>query len=246
VTASEPQGIVVDNALFNDDVGVVREELEPTLGSLEDMAQVKRNPLLRARASLEYSVQKGDELVPDALVTARLSLAYVYLSFGEHRRALEMAKLVLDKAEDASASSTDVTHILHKRQIATARMYAAEASCKLGEMVDSMKYLVGDGKDDAFDRLASDLGGVTLETASTNGKGKRRLAKAQAMVRSSACAVTANMGNPAAKQLANSANAMEDVYSEDRERSSARRALIYTLLREGHQSSALTMLLSLR
>lgn len=233
--------------MFNDDGGVVREELETTLGSSEDMAQVKRNPLLRARASLEYAVEKGDELGPDALVSAQLSLAYVYLSFGEHRRALEVTKLVLDKADEVGAENTDVTRtVLHKRQIATARMYAAEASCKSGDMISSIKYLVGDGKDDAFDRLASDLGGVTLETASTNGKGKRRLAKAQAMVRSSACAVTATMGNPAAKQLANSATAMEDAYSEDRERSSARRALIYTLLREGHQSSALTMLLSLR
>jgi hypothetical protein len=136
-----------------------------------------------------------------------------------------------------------------QNHMATARIYAAEAeaSCALGEMVESMKYFVIDGKEDAFDRLASDLSGVTLETAAGNGKGKRRLAKAQAMVHSSACAVTAAMGNTqAANQLANSANAMEDAHAHNRERSSARRAPIYALLRDGHQSPALNLLLSSR
>lgn len=231
--------------MFSDDVGVIHEEIESVLASPEDIDQVKRNPLLRARASLAHALENEAALSSDALVSARLSMSYVCLAFGEYSRALELSKIVLDNAEPSN--DAEVTRRLHKRQVATARMYAAEASCALGEMVDAMKFLVGDGKNDAFDRLASDLGGVTLETASTNDKGKRRLAKAQTMVRSSACAVTAAMGNPqAAKQLANSANAMEDAYSANRERSSARRALIYTLLREGHQSPALTLLLSLR
>ena len=59
-------------------------------------------------------------------------------------------------------------------------------------------------------------------------------------------AVTAAMGNPAAKQFANSATAMEDAYLANRERSPARRALIYTLLREGNHATALSMLMSLR
>lgn len=247
---SETRGIVVDNAVFSDDVGVVREELVAVLGSPEDMEQVKRNPLLRALASLEHVIQNGDQMEFDALMSARLSISYVYLAFGDHRSALVMAKIVLDAMESVIANDStesDTLRRLHKRQVANARMYAAEASCALGEMADAMAFLVGDGKDDAFDRLASDLSGVTFETASTSEQAKRRLAKAQTMVRSSACAVTAAMGNNrAAKQLAHSANAMEDAYSSNRERSSARRALIYTLLREGNQSSALTMLLSLR
>jgi hypothetical protein len=248
--SSEPQGIVVDNAVFSDDIGVVREDLVAILGSPEDFEQVKRNPLLRARASLEYVIQNGDKVESDALMSARLSISYVYLAFGEHSRALDMARTVLAAMETVivnDSNESDTVRRLHKRQVANARMYAAEASCALGKMVDAMAFLVGDGKDDAFDRLASDLSGVTFETASTSDQAKRRLAKAQTMVRSSACAVTAAMGNNrAAKQLAHSANAMEDAYSSNRERSSARRALIYTLLREGNQSSALTMLLSLR
>jgi hypothetical protein len=219
---------------------------------------VQRNPLLRARASLEHALEHADKLEWNALIAVRLSLAYVYLAFQDYHMALNMAKSVIENTGSVSinnnnnhdknfhAGDSAAARIQWKKQAATARMYAAEASCALGELTDAMKYLVGDGKDDAFDRLASDLGGVTMETASASVKGKHRLARAQAAVRSSACAVTAAMGNPAAKQLGNSANAMEDVYSSDRERSSARRALIYTLLREGHQSSALNMLLSLR
>ena len=124
----------------------------------------------------------------------------------------------------------------------------AEACCALGQLVDSMKFLVGDGEDDAFDRLATELGGVTFEMASTNEKGKRRLAKAQAMVRSSACTLTEAIGNnpQAAKQLASSATVLEDAYSTSGERSSSRRALVYTLLREGQQASALALLMSMR
>jgi len=266
----EPLGIVIEDGLFNDNVGVTREELVTTLGSPEDLEQVQRNPLLRARVALERAIlqenKHGDPLEADALVAARLSLAYVYLAFGEPRRALAMAQLVAEVVEGqllededkakADAANTDATNTgggsgpalqrLRRRQAATARMYAAEASCALGELNPAMSYLVGDGRSDAFDRMASDLSGVTMETASTSTKGKRRLAKAQAMVRSSAGSVTAALGNPAAKQLANSATAMEDAYLANRERSPARRALIYTLLREGNHSTALSMLMSLR
>lgn len=302
-------GIVIEDGLFSDNVGVTREELAPVLGSPEDLEQVQRNPLLRARSALERAILQenthGDPLEADALVSARLSLAYVYLAFSEPRRALAMAQLVAEvvegqllEDEDNNAntvindgafsdtggggSSSPALQRLRRRQAATARMYAAEASCALGELNPAMKYLVGDGRSDAFDRMAADLSGVTMETASTNGKGKRRLAKAQAskyclfailillyscelrklyqwltignyfvdehfsVVRSSAGSVTAALGNPAAKQLANSATAMEDAYLANRERSPARRALIYTLLREGNHSTALSMLMSLR
>ena len=107
--------------------------------------------------------------------------------------------------------------------------------------------MIGDGKGDAIDRLASDLSGVTLETAAANGKGKRRLARAQTMVKSSASAATAAMGSStAAKQLAMQAQAMEDAYESNRAKSSARRALVYCLLREGNHSAALSLLQSMR
>jgi hypothetical protein len=126
-------------------------------------------------------------------------------------------------------------------------MYAAESSCVLGKAMDAMKFLVGDGQDDAFDRLASDLGGVTIETAAANGRGKRRLARAQTAVLSSASAVTADLGNfAAAKKLAMSAQAMEDAYQSNREQSSSRRALAYTLLKSGNNGAALSLFRSLR
>ena len=232
--------------MLSDDIDVIRENLVEVVGSPEDMEQVKRTPLLRARAALDHVVSHGANLDSETLIAARLSLAYVSLAFRDYKQALAISRLVLETKE-LSPGVAGVTRRLHDRQMATARMYAAESSCALGEMVESMKYLVGDGKEDAFDRLASDLSGVTLETAASNGKGKRRLARGQTMVRSSACAVTAAMGNTqAAKQLAHSASAMEDAYASNRGRSSARRALIYALLRDGHQSPALNLLMSLR
>lgn len=221
------------------------------LGSPEDLEQVQRNPLLRARAALELALAQQEWLEVDLLLTARLSLAYVCLAFGEPRRALTLAQLVEETVQQLESSPphpgvSPALQRLRRRQSATARMYAAEASCTLGDFHTAMKYLVGDGKNDAFERVASELSGVTLETAATNGKCKRRLAQAQAMVRSSVGSVTAAMGNPAAKQFANSATAMEDAYLANRERSPARRALIYTLLREGNHATALSMLMSLR
>ena len=230
---------------------------------------MQRNPLLRARAALELALAQQEWLEVDSLLTARLSLSYVCLAFGEPRRALTLAQLVEETvqqlqspsphpdpatqhfATNATTATTTTTvspalQRLRRRQAATARLYAAEATCTLGDLHTAMKYLVGDGKNDAFERVASELSGVTLETAATHGKGKRRLAQAQAMVRSSVGSVTAAMGNPAAKQFANSATAMEDAYLANRERSPARRALIYTLLREGNHATALSMLMSLR
>jgi hypothetical protein len=174
-------------------------------------------------------------------------LSYVHLTLEDYKGALEMAKLVLSSPVPADGSDDDVTRRCHKRRVATARMYAAESSCVLGAPVDAMKFLVGDGQGDAFDRLASDLGGVTIETAAANGKGKRRLARAQTAVRSSASAITADLGNAtAAKQLAMSAQAMEDAYESNRERSLSRRALAYALLKSGNHGAALSLLRSLR
>ena len=90
-------------------------------------------------------------------------------------------------------------------------MYAAQACCCLGDAVQALTFLAGDEQEYAVDCLASDLGGITVETASVSSYGKRRLARAQSAVRSSASAVTAALGTmTAAKQLAMSAQAMED------------------------------------
>lgn len=235
---SEPKGLVLGRP------EVSEETLVTEIASKEDIEQINRVPELRARFCLERVIEYN----PDAsvLVSARLSLAFTLLAFREYRKVLEVARQVID-APDPQAEPHDLAFRVHRRRIATARLYAAEASCALGEAAEARSLLVGDGKGDAIDRLASDLGGVTLETAAVNGKGKRRLARAQTMVRSCASAATAAMGNSTtAKQLAMQAQAMEDAYESNREKSSARRALVYCLLREGDHSAALSLLRSMR
>jgi hypothetical protein len=234
----------------------------PVLASPQDIEEVKKNPLARARSSLEKALDlfedRTNPSAPDeiGLQSARLSYAYVCLESKDFRKALQYSEMVLNGHSEHSdeswkesqrPTSDSVKRKMIKRQLATARMYAAEASANLGKTMDSMKYLVGDGKDDAFDRLASELGGFTIEMAATNTKAKARLAKAQTMVRCSASAASARLGNLAAsKQLAMSAQAMEGSYSASREGSSARKALIYCVLRDGNHGAALTLLRSAR
>ena len=195
----------------------------------------------------------SDEL---ELESARLSFAYVCLEDKDFKTALEYSMMVLNNS-DTSIKDTVVVdedpaesarQIMMKRQAATARMYASEASASLGDPMASMKILAGDGKDDAFDRLSSDLGGVTIGMASANNKAKSRLAEAQTMVRCSASAASASLGNlTASKQLAMSAQAIENSYMASREGpSQARKALLYCMLREGNHGAALTLLRSAR
>lgn len=234
----------------------------PVLASPEDMEEVKKNPLARARSSLEKALDLYEDTTNASdrdvigLQSARLSYAYVCLESNDFRKALQYSEMVLNGhneqmdesgKEYEETNSDSVKRKMLKRQLATARMYAAEASASLGEAMASMKHLVGDGKDDAFDRLASELGGFTIEMAAINTKAKARLAKAQTMVRCSASAASARLGNLAAsKQLAMSAQAMEGSYSASREGSSARKALIYCMLRDGNHGAALTLLRSAR
>ena len=232
----------------------------PDLASPDDLAGIEDNALTRAKMALKMALElfgeegrNSDEL---ELQSARLSFAYVSLEGKDFKTALEYSMMVLEnsntgannmaRAEDDPVESARQTMI--KRQAATARMYASEASASLGDPMASMKILVGDGKDDAFDRLSSDLGGVTIGMASANNKAKSRLAKAQTMVRCSASAASASLGNlTASKQLAMSSQAMENSYMASREGPSlARKALLYCMLREGNHGAALTLLRSAR
>lgn len=230
----------------------------PELASPEDLKSIRENALMRAKMALKMALDLFGErgTGPDdmELQSARLSLAYISLEEKDYKTALEYSMMVLDNsnasadksaAEDEDPAET-ARRIMLKRQAATARMYASEASASLGDPMASMKILVGDGKDDAFDRLSSDLGGVTIGMASANNKAKSRLAKAQTMVRCSASAASASLGNlTASKQLAMSAQAMENSYMASREGpSQARKALLYCMLREGNHGAALTLLRS--
>jgi hypothetical protein len=260
--------------------------LAAILGSPEDLEQVQyENPLRRARMALEtalllFPLEAQQDTI--GIGSAQLSLAYVYLECREFKKVLELTNSVLEHlistttaatvAEGAAAPATQVDLNHWQRQHATARMYAAEASCALGDAKKAMLFLVGDSKsnnnnaakdnNDALDRLASALGGVTVQAASacvSSGKPKARLANAQAMVRCSASATCASLNQfGAAKQLAMSAQAMEDAYMYspdiDRERNTsggattslARKALLYCMLREGNNCGALTLLRSVR
>lgn len=216
-----------------------------------DLDAVKKSPLIRARTCLETSLhllKLSGGADDDALASTGLSLSYVLLELRDFARALKMAEFVIEDAKKkAPPSKSNPEGRAELRKIATARMYASEASCALGEAQAGMRCLVGDGKDDAFDRLASELVGVTMEIAAKDMKGKARLARAQSMVRSSASAASAVQGNIGpAKQLAMSAQAMENASSSSsRDGSSARKALIYCMLREGNNGAALSLLKSL-
>ena len=203
----------------------------------------------RARECLEIAVEmfrREEKKDPMGYLSAQLSLAYVSLEYRDFKKALYLSKSIIETGFDQESLDSISKNVV-QRQLATARLYASEASCALGDAMGSMKFLVAGGKEDAFDKLASELGGVTLEAAASNAKGKSRLARAQAMVRCSASAASASLGNvAAAKQLAMSAQAMEDTYSASRERSLARRALVFCMLREGNNGSALNLLRPVR
>jgi hypothetical protein len=236
---SEPKGIIIGTSAGEPaNIG----ELVPVLASPADLEQLQINPLPRAMAAFEHALELMENTEDWlAVISAKVSLAYICLETKDFQKALEYAESVLND-EFTETGLDSARKALFQRQQATACMYASEASCVLGDAMTSMKFLVGDGKNDAFDRLASALGGVTIETANRAGTpGKMRLAKAQAMVRCSASAASACMGNlAAAKQLAMSAQAMS------REGSYATRALVYCMLREGNRGAALTLLRSAR
>jgi hypothetical protein len=246
------KGVIVgeDNTTGNDFWDDLMSNPLPPLGSSEDLEAVKKKPLGRARVALEMALElfgENDSDVDDLpLQSARLSLAYVCLERKEFKEALNYAELVL-QGRDSDAGMDSARRTMFKRQQATAKLYASEANAMLGDSMESMKHLVGDGQNDVIDRLASDLGGVTLEMASGNPKAKARLARAQTMVRCSASAASACLGNlTACKQLALGAQAMENSYSASREGSAARKALLYCMLREGNHSAALSLLRSAR
>ncbi|CAB9517673.1 Ccr4-not transcription complex, subunit [Seminavis robusta] len=223
---------------------------EEDSGELESL---KKAPLLRARTCLETALHlltEGKAIDEHALDSTQLALSYVSLELRDFPRALVLARAVIgeDPSDEAKGAPNpaEPKDRYKLRKMATARMYASEASCALGSPDTGMKFLVGTGGNDAFDRLASELGGVTVKVAASSVTGKARLARAQCMVRTSASAASAVLGSVApAKQLAMSAQAMEDAYSSSREGSISRKALVYCMLREANCSAALSLLKSL-
>jgi hypothetical protein len=256
----ELNGIVLQNQVY---LEWNATSLAPIVGSPQDIEQLQANPLPRARACLTHCIElvtsKPTKTQRDGLVvlSARLSMSYICLEQREYDATLKYAGsvlqiasalLVANRKNSEDGPSKTVIESTIQRQVATSRLYGAEASCAMGDASSSMTILVGED-DEFIDRLASDLAGVTLEDAANYPDGKARLAKAQAMVRCNASIVSARLDElETAKQFAVSAQAMEGAYqsttSKKEEPSYAKRALVYCVLRDGNSSEALKLLRS--
>jgi hypothetical protein len=245
------KGLLLDANTFVGDDLIVIEEAEPVLASPEDIAQVQRNPLVRARTCIEFALQSEAKLNNVQLMSSRLGLAYIYLAFGNHQRAIDMCQIVFGMSEPLEEIDSIATR-LYRRQIATARLYAAEAACALGQPRKSLLFLTGaSGNCDDCDvnGLAISLSGVSIELVSTNEKARQLFEKAQTIVQSSTIALASNdcdSNAQAAKELADKVQSEDDWYPMDSEKSSACLVLVYSMLRAGEQSSALALLMSMR
>lgn len=238
------------------------------LGSKEDLEYAAKYPLQQASFCLDKVMKllrdasvgaSGIKMDRDCLESARCAQAYVMLELKEFKQALFLAKLLLMDAATRKETS-GIHHIMHKRRRATASLYGCEACCALGDAVGALKFLTGETDDEAvLDRLAVDLAGISTNSylnlpatlpPETEGRRKGRIKQAQAMVRTSASAATAAMGRlGTAKQLAMSAINLEDnagLPPTDASRISARKALLYCMLREGNHDGALAVLRSTR
>ncbi|KAI2512225.1 hypothetical protein MHU86_2101 [Fragilaria crotonensis] len=222
----------------DDDASGKRGGSNATLASKEDMEYFSKYPLQQASFCLDRVMKllrdasigsPGLKMDRDCLESARCAQAYVMLELKEYKQALFLAKLLLMDA--ATMKDTSGLH----------------------------NFLTGEKEDDSvLDRLAADLAGVgtgsypdvPAEDNGTETRRKMRLKHAQAMVRTSASAATAAMGRlGTAKKLAMSAISLEDIAGlppAEASRSSARKALLYCMLREGNRDGALAVLRSSR
>jgi hypothetical protein len=244
-----PKGIVLNQEGFREKSASLLEEPLAHFGSADDIEQVKRNPLLRARFCLQYVLGTVDHQVESEIVlSARLSLCYVELVFQNYRNAQALVQHIIEEMPVIIANDKHQSkgiQRLHKRQLATAYMYSAEIGCALGEVNDAMTAIVRDGTEDTLARFASQLSGVTVATVAMSKSAKYRLSKAQTMVRSAAVVVKAVFKNTGiANEMTPSVRELEDVYSNNRDLVSYKRAMIYASLREKSSSSAVAMLLS--
>lgn len=244
------KGIILDNQAFRNELALTKQEKLAILGSTEDIAQVQRNPLLRARFCLQYFLQTMENpLERDVIVSARLSLCYAELAFRNYHKVREMASTILTEMQGIVVNDNHKSQSiqrLHKRQVATASLYLSEACCALGDVSTAMMHVLDEGgTDDKLNQLASHLSGVTVEQASKSESAQRRLSNAKAKVRCCAAVITAAMGNTGtAKELVQSVKITEDAHSSPFDSLSTRRALTYTFLRDNDAATAFATLLS--
>ena len=252
----------------NYDVSGKRGGSNAKLASKEDMEYLAEYPLQQASFCLDKVMKllrdasigaPGIKMDRDCLESARCAQAYVMLELKEYKQALFLAKLLLMDAATRK-ETTGLHNVIHKRRKATASMYGCEACCALGDATGALKFLTGEKEEDSvLDRLAVDLAGIGTNSylnapgsvdVETEDRRKARIKQAQAMVRTSASAATAAMGRlGTAKKLAMSAISLEDnagLPSSEGNRISARKALLYCMLREGNRDGALAVLRSSR
>lgn len=243
-----PKGVVLDNQAFRSELALAKQEKLAILGSTEDIAQVQRNPLLRARFCLQYVLQTMDNpLERDVIVSARLSMCYVELAFGNYYKVREMANAILSEMEGIVLNDNHQSQRiqrLHKRQVATVSLYLSEACCALGDVSTAMMHVLDEGGTDGkLNQLVSHLSGVTVEQASKSKSAQRRLLDANAKVRSCAAVITAATGNTGtAKELLQSVKITDDEHHAQVDSLSTRRALTYTFLRDRDTATALATL----
>jgi hypothetical protein len=250
-----------DNGQGVEDIGDFYKhgnELSRTLGSPRDMQQLKDTPLLRAMSCLQmahrllYSRTQTDNKEntehvivsiddKECLLATRLVMAYVHLEWSDYVLALRMARLVLgdiaDWKETSSAENTKA-HLVRLRQAATAKLYACEALCAMGNPTEAMEMLqhgadtIETKKDDnaSLTRLASDLAMNTTQS--------RRLEKALEGVHISASGAAAAAGNLVlAKKHAMEASSISTTVE-------SRRALLYCMMKEGNHEGVLALIRS--
>jgi hypothetical protein len=228
-------------------VNAFEEELAGGLGSSEDLAQVARNPMLRARDILHYLLSPlfGSDIDEVEIMSIRLYLAYVHLSFCDYSRVCILADFLLEgeltgldgtrwRADKATLDEDHLTRF-RLRIRAIARMYGAEASIALGDTIAALRYIVDDRTGESptqdkksfiLDSLARDLAGDMFVGSSVpfedlNVAHSSAFLRAQSSAKSAASAVIAkyNLLNKAA-ELAFSAQQIEDFINQEKNDSS--------------------------
>jgi hypothetical protein len=228
------------------------QELNDALGSPNDLDQVLKQPLGRAFICLERVIDFRDAnaIDKDCLESARCSLAYLKLELRDYQGASNVAmSVLLENDEVYWQKAGGLRDRLHKQRLACVRLYLSEALSVLGNPTSAMRLISQDDNSSFMNQLSVDLAGGILPNIDVNDVSK--LLKAQIMVQTNASSVSASMGDlSVAEQLALSAlQTSEESLRGSASKTasykmSARKALLFCMLREGNREGALELLAS--
>ena len=137
----------------------ITQQLSQDFGSTHDLLLVLENPLPRALSCLRIALTLCNNQSQsnanananptstdyDCIEATRLSIAYVMLELNDPMESLQMAKRVYEKNgyEEGTINNRDniASRILSRQRIATARLYACEAFCKVGNFKEAISAL---------------------------------------------------------------------------------------------------------